>query len=146
MLQDMNQFTVPQFIDVEDKIIGPVTTRQFIIMLVVGLFIFLFYKIFTFGVFIALAVTLFAGGATIAFVRINGQPFHFFLLNILQTWRSPAIQLWDKTLTEAELRRFVKAAPLPPKPPPARKEPVSASRLAEIALTVDTGGVYTPEA
>ena len=30
------RFTVPQFIDVEDKIFGPLTTRQFLIMLVVG--------------------------------------------------------------------------------------------------------------
>ena len=30
----MQMFTVPQFIDVEDKIIGPITTRQFIICLV----------------------------------------------------------------------------------------------------------------
>ncbi len=29
----MRQFTVPQFIDVEDKIIGPLTVRQFLIML-----------------------------------------------------------------------------------------------------------------
>ena len=33
----MQQFTVPQFIDVEPKIIGPITTRQFLIFLAAGL-------------------------------------------------------------------------------------------------------------
>ncbi|KKS92044.1 MAG: hypothetical protein UV69_C0039G0006, partial [Parcubacteria group bacterium GW2011_GWE2_43_12] len=32
----MQQFVVPQFIDVEDKIIGPITVRQFIIIMVGG--------------------------------------------------------------------------------------------------------------
>ena len=29
----MDRFVVPQFIDVEDKIFGPVTVRQFLILL-----------------------------------------------------------------------------------------------------------------
>lgn len=141
----MNQFTVPQFIDVEDKIIGPVTSRQFVIMLVTFLFIFIFYKLFAFTPFLILAVIMFGAGGTIAFVRINGQPFHFFLLNIFQTWRSPHLQIWDKTVSDAKLREYVHVtAPLPP-PVKPRKEIIISSRLAEISLVVDTGGAYTPE-
>lgn len=141
----MNQFTVPQFIDVEDKIIGPITTRQFIIMLVTGLFIFILYKLLAFTPFVILALILFAAGGTLSFLKINGQPFHFFLLNLMQTWRSPALQIWDKTPSDAMLRLYMKSVPPPPKPPPARKEVLTSSRLAEISLIVDTGGVYTPE-
>ncbi len=141
----MNQFTVPQFIDVEDKIIGPITTRQFVILLVTGFFIFIFYKIFAFFAFLIFAMLLFAVGITIAFIRINGQPFHFFLINILQTWRSPNLQIWDKTLTDVELRERIKQVPMSLKMTPPRKEAPVTSRLAEIALIVDTGGVYTPE-
>ena len=141
----MHQFTVPQFIDVEDKIIGPITTRQFIILLVDALFIFILFKILAFIPFVIAAVLMFALGGTIAFVRINGQPFHFFLLNILQTWRSPNIQIWDKRVPDTLLRAKGKvAAPLLSVSAP-RKEALISSRLAEIALTVDTGGVYTPE-
>ncbi len=142
----MNQFTVPQFIDVEDKIIGPVTTRQFVIMLAVGLIIFILYKILAFLPFVISAVVLFGVGGTIAFIKINGQPFHFFLLNILQTWRSPNLQIWDKALADAQLREYIKTPPSPPKIVPPRKETLTSSRLTEISLVVDTGGVYTPEA
>ena len=141
----MQQFTVPQFIDVEDKIIGPITTRQFIIMLVTAMLIFIVYKIFAFISFVIAAVLIFALGGTLAFVRINGQPFHFFLLNILQTWRSPNIQIWDKLIRDDVLRQQMKAPVVPVLIAIKHKEPVASSRLAEIALTVDTGGVYTPE-
>ena len=87
----MDQIVVPQFLDVEDKIIGPITVRQFIEMLVAGLLIFIFYKVFDFSLF--LVASLAVGGATlvVAFVRVNGQPFHYFLLNFLTTIKNPCI-------------------------------------------------------
>ena len=41
----MDRFVAPQFIDVEDRIIGPITTRQFIIMVIGGVVVFVAYKI-----------------------------------------------------------------------------------------------------
>jgi hypothetical protein len=141
----MQQFVVPQFIDVEDKIIGPITTRQFIILLVTGLIIFILYKILLFTYFVIFDLATFALGGTLAFLRINGQPFHFFLLNFLQTSRKPKVRVWNKERTEAELREYMRFAPPPPLPPKPRKEPLSQSKLTEVALIVDTGGIYTPE-
>ena len=141
----MQQFTVPQFIDVEDKIIGPVTTRQFVILLVTFLFIFVFYKLFAFVPFVILALIMFGVGGTIAFIRINGQAFHFFLLNLFQTWRSPALQIWDKTVPDAILREYPHVTPPLPPPVKPRKEILTSSRLSEISLIVDTGGAYTGE-
>ena len=40
----MQQFVVPQFIEVEDKILGPITVRQFLIMLIAGILIFIVYR------------------------------------------------------------------------------------------------------
>lgn len=141
----MNQFTVPQFIEVENKIIGPVTTRQFIILLTVGIVIFILYKILAFTYFAIAALLLFGGAVILAFLRINGQPFHFFLLNLLETWRRPGLKVWDKERSDADLRSHLKSPKPPPVIPKPRKEPLTSSRLAEIALTVDTGGVYSPE-
>ncbi len=138
----MDQFLVPQFIDVEDKVIGPITVRQFIIMLVVGLLIFIAYKLADFALFAFLGILLFGVGGTVAFLRINGQPFHFFLLNVLETWRSPRRRVWNKALKDVELREYM-AEVLPPTPEVhVHKQMISRSRLNEIALIVDTGGVY----
>ncbi len=48
----MAQYVVPQFITVEDKILGPITVRQFLILLVDTGLMFIFYKIFDFSLFL----------------------------------------------------------------------------------------------
>ena len=139
------QFVVPQFIDVEDKIIGPISARQFVILLVVLLTDTLLFKLLTFGKFLLVAIPILVIGIVFSFVRINGQPFHYFVLNIIQTLRKPRIRVWDKAISDAEVRVFMKIeeAPLAPSAPP--KAPVTSSRLAELSLVVNTGGVYNPE-
>lgn len=139
------RYTVPQFIDVEDKILGPITVRQFVIMLVTFILIFLLYKIFTFVFFIALGVVTLIVGGTLAFAKINGQPFHFFLLNLVQTFKRPTLRIWDKTISAVELREYARSATPPPPPLKIRKQPLATSKLAELALVVNTGGVYRPE-
>lgn len=140
-----DQFTVPQFIDAEDKIMGPVTARQFIILMVVGLIEFIFFKLLSFIQFVAFGIPLLAIGGTVAFMRVNGQPFHYFLLNLLQTFKKPRLRVWNKTYTDAQLKEFI-AQKLPPAPETlVRKEFTATSRLQELTLVVNTGGVYKPE-
>lgn len=139
------QFVVPQFIDVEDKIFGPITVRQFIIILVDIGFVFIFYKIFDFALFVLLGLPTLGIGFVLAFIKINGQPFHFFLLNFLQTTRRPRLRLWDKTIPDAVLRELIRAPEVRVPQPPPKKAPLLESRLTELTLVVNTGGVYRPE-
>ena len=88
---------------------------------------------------------LFAFGVILAFSKVNGQPFHLFLLNLTQTMRKPRLSVWDKRLTDAEVRAHLTKAAPPPPPPRARKAFANASRLQELTLVVNTGGVYKPE-
>lgn len=138
----MQQFTVPQFIDVEDKVIGPLSVRQFIIILVVFGFIGLSYKVFDFTLFLTISVFLLLIGALFAFIKVNGAPFHYFLLNMLQTLLKPKLRLWgklDQALAEAS----------PPEMPVYQEvaEPrrYSMSHLNSLALIVDTKGYYSEE-
>lgn len=141
----MPQFVVPQFLDVEDKILGPITTRQFAIIMVDVLIMFIVYKLLSLLYAIGVDVILLAAGLVLAFMRVNGQPFHFFLLNFVQTFRRPNVRVWNKELSDAELIALTKVeAPPPPPPKPYKKAPTT-SRLSELALVVNTGGVYRPE-
>src|SRR3989339_346522 len=106
----MDQFLVPQFIDVEDKIFGPITTRQFIILLVAGLIIFIAYKLADFTLFIFLLAVLGGFSLVLAFVKINGQVFHYFILNIFQTMRRPSRRIWQKKFTKDELKDSIQSA------------------------------------
>ncbi len=139
----MMQFTVPQFIDVEDKIFGPITVRQFIIMLVTALLIALSYRLFDFALFIVAGLFLFTIGTTFAFVKINGAAFHFFLLNLIETLKKPRLRIWRKDDT---LKAGLEFDNLPEKKPvviSARQ--YSQSRLNELSLIVDTQGSYQGE-
>lgn len=138
----MRQFVIPQFIDVETKIIGFITVRQFVILIIGGFFIFLSYKLCDFALFLVLGIIIFALTGTLAFLKINGRPVHYFLINFFETLRKPKLKIWYKEWSNAELT----ASLYKPKEPPAivieKKGFISQSRLAELSLMVDTGGVY----
>jgi len=141
----MEKFVVPQFIDVEDKIIGPITTRQFVIILGTLLIIFIAYRLLEAILFIPIGLVVFIFGGALAFMKVNGMPFHFFLLNIIQTFRRPSLRVWDKRLSNSELKASTKKEEVKVEPVPPKKEPLTTSRLSELSLTVNTGGLYKPE-
>lgn len=133
---------MPQFIDVENKIIGPITTRQFLIILAAGIIAAISYKLFDFSLFITITIAVLGLAAVFAFVRINGRPFHFFVLNVIQTLRRPRLRVWDSRaiITEMAEKTLIKA-----EEKPVPKASYKKSRLAELALIVDTKGHYKGE-
>ena len=141
----MQQFVVPQFIDVEDKVIGPITVRQFITMLVGGGIMFIEYKLADFALFVMEAVVTAGIIFGLAFIKVNGRPIHYFLLNVFQTSRKPKIRVWQKKFTNTELKGYSKKKEHKLPPQIITKNKVRASRLAEMSLIVDTGGVYQGE-
>lgn len=138
------QFVVPQFIDVESKIIGPVSPKQFIILIITALFLFVSYKLADFTLFIVEAIIIAGLGITLAFLKVNGQPFYFFLLNLGHSLKKPSLRIWKKEVipvVEAkgmELKEEEKVV--------SRRKPLTTSKLSQLALQVDTGGRYEEEA
>ena len=140
----MQQFTVPQFIDVEDKIMGPITVRQFIIMLTGCVFIGLWYKFFDFSLFLFSGILTFGVFGIVAFLKINGMPFHFFVLNFVQTLKKPGLRVWNNRLN-FEYDPEEKDTKAAPETDLKKSKAVTTSRLAELSLVVDTQGVYRGE-
>lgn len=142
----MEQIIVPQFLDAEDKIFGPVTVRQFIELIIAGMICFVFYKVFDFSLFVVASLVVIFLALVIAFAKINGQTFHYFALNFIQTLKSPKLKIWKKKITSAQLMADLKK-PKEAKvsPPKAPRQPLTSSRLSELALVIDTGGVYRGE-
>ncbi|PIT87083.1 MAG: hypothetical protein COU31_04905 [Candidatus Magasanikbacteria bacterium CG10_big_fil_rev_8_21_14_0_10_40_10] len=138
----MDQFVVPQFIDVEDKIIGPVTTRQFLIMLASSLFLFIAFKLADFALFIFLLIFVGGSSLVVAFVKINGQSFHYFILNIIQTARRPSRRIWRRAYTKPELEEYRQGFKADEVEIVAKKKPISYNRIRDLSLVVNTGGYY----
>jgi hypothetical protein len=141
----MQQFTVPQFIDVEDKIIGPLTTRQFLIMLTGFAFIGICYKLFDFSLFVTVSILIFGISGIFAFFRINGRPFHFFVLNLLQTLKRAPLRVWDNNIGRINAVFEREENLEKPMTPLAEKKISSTSRLAQLSLIVDTRGAFKGE-
>ena len=141
----MQQFTVPQFIDVEDKIIGPITARQFLIMLSGFMLIAVCYKIFSFNIFLILAILIFAISGVFAFFKVNGMPFHFFVLNFSQTTIRPGKRIWNHEFGKENVTEIKVEQSIAFKPEAKPRKSFSSSRLNELALIVDTQGAYQGE-
>jgi len=137
----MDQFLVPQFIETESKIIGPITTRQFLIMMVAGMLDFIFYKILYFNAFVIIGLLVTAIFGMIAFFRINGMPFHYFFINLVQTVKKPRLRIWNKesiAVLAKEEKEEIKKEFIP-------KPEIEGSKLSSLSLTVNTGGAFKQE-
>lgn len=93
------QFTVPQFIEHETKIVGPLTFKQFAYIGGAGTVCFILY--FSLGktnflLFLLLAIILLGGGTALAFLKIGGKPLPSLLANFLKFSASPKIYLWGR--------------------------------------------------
>ena len=96
----MQQFQVPQFIEVEDKIFGPLTTKQFFYLLGGGGLTFLiwfFLNNYNYFFTVLLAAPIIALSAALAFIKVNGRPFIDLLSHSVTYLFKPRIYLWKKS-------------------------------------------------
>ncbi len=140
----MERFVAPQFIDVEDKIIGPITTKQFILMIAGGVVIFIAFKILDQSA--AIITTLITAGLVVlfGFVKINGRRFHEFIGSMIAVLKRPRIRVWHKEINLSEIimnNKQVKQGVVKTDFVPKRKK-IAAKNLRDLALLVDTGGKY----
>ena len=140
----MEQFVVPQFIDVEDKIFGPITVRQFLIILTAAGIIFLTFRFADIQLFILVLILVGGSALVLAFVKINGQSFHYVILNIIQTLRRPSVRIWRKSYTKEELDYLRKVAIVRAEVALGKK-PARREKIRDLALLVNTGGFYKPD-
>ncbi len=77
------QFQVPQFIEAEDKIVGPLTFRQFIYVAIGAIISFMLFFTLDSWLWIIVTVVLMAVSASLAFIKINGRSMSVFVQSTL---------------------------------------------------------------
>ena len=108
----MRQFSVPQFIDVEDKIFGPLTLKQFVYLLggVAALFILYVFLPFVFVILLGFPIAGFA--FLLAFYKVNNQPFIKVVGNALSFYIGSRLYIWKRgSISEPEVASKKIAAP-----------------------------------
>ena len=92
------KFKVPQFIDVEDKLFGPFTFRQFIYMIGGAGICFVAYKLLP--LIIAIIVMLPVAGLALAltFYPFNGKPFINLLEYSFSYFIKSKLYIWQRII------------------------------------------------
>ena len=93
------QYQVPQFIEIEDKIFGPLTFKQFAYIAGGGAMCFLAYKFLPFFLSIFIILPLGGFSLALAFYKVNKRPFIFVVESAVKFFLSKKLYLWKKTKT-----------------------------------------------
>lgn len=133
------QFKVPQNIDLEDKIVGPLTLIQFVYLMAGGIIIYISFNVFSAGIFWLIAIPTALLSLSLAFLKIQDQPFSHFLLAAVLFFVRPAKRIWHKEL--ALERLTVEKAPVKKKEEiKLPKKGIEKSELEKLAYILDTHG------
>jgi hypothetical protein len=89
-------FNVPQFIDVEDKIAGPLTWRQILWMTGMAAVLLVLYNAFDSATFFTLAVPVILMFSLLAFYRPSGISMIQFLMHGVAYLFQPKISVWER--------------------------------------------------
>lgn len=137
---------VPQDVTREDRLIGPLTLKQFLYILGGAAVVFIAYQYYTqrylypleFWSISFVAVTL---SLAFAFARINGLPFATFMGHAFTFLFAPKNRSWDKdgeellTISDAENAALPTTAATT-----TAAKPTNVGQLELLAKVLDTGG------
>lgn len=130
------RFQVPQFIDIEDKIFGPFTFKQFVYLAGGAGSAYALYKLLPLYISIFLIVPILGLALALTFYKVNGKPF----VEVLQAWFVYTIKgklfIWKQHKVEKNKAKL--AEKVAEKAPPLSGIPkLTESRLSDISWSLD---------
>lgn len=128
------QYGVPQFINVEDKIVGPFTGKQTICLIVGGGLLMLFFSVFDFIFFAVSAMFIIPATLAFAFWRPKGISLSRLILNKVNFSTSNHLYIWRR---EPDVIMFKATQKIKSSEEAAEKD-ISRNRIRELAWLLDT--------
>ncbi len=95
------QFKVPQFIDIEDKVFGPLTFKQFAYLAGGAGFGYLSFKFLPTIVALFLGPAIVAFAVALAFMTYNDKPFIHVVESFIKFYTRSRLYLWHKQVPQA---------------------------------------------
>lgn len=127
------EYQVPQFIEVEDKIIGPLTLRQFIYLAGAAGLCVIFFAYLPIVVAFILSALVGGLGAALAFYKVNGKSFIEVLEAGFNYYTKAKLFLWKH-----QEPKTPGTAPPAPEPEAKRAAPrLTSGKLSELAWSLD---------
>jgi hypothetical protein len=135
------QFKVPQNIDMQDRIIGPLTLSQFFYLLFGGLIIYiLFSKLVLSGfsfLFWILAIPIGVFSFCMAFIKIQDRPFPVFFMAMVRYMSQPRARVWQH-YTPAQQSQPLKQTKKAEQQPKKTLDPIRVNELASVLDNPET--------
>jgi hypothetical protein len=91
------QFEVPQFIEIEDKIFGPLTWRQFLYVGGGGMMAAVMFLTMPFIIFVLIGIPLGTLAFALAFFPVNNRPFSDFLASMYSYATRQKVYHWQQS-------------------------------------------------
>lgn len=88
---------VPQYIDVEDKIAGPLTMKQLGWLIALGIILLIMWNIMPSVVFFIIGFPITILFSALAFYKPYGQPLGNFVVFAVMYYFRPKIYVWKRT-------------------------------------------------
>lgn len=127
------QYKVPQFIELEDKIFGPLTFKQFLYLAAAGGIALVFVSLLPLWLALILAAPFAAAGGALAFYRINERPLVVVLEHAFNYVLGHKLYLWKHHDRVIVASPQAKTGAPPPLPTPKFSE----SKLKDLAWSLN---------
>lgn len=132
----MQQYQVPQFINIEDRIIGPLTLKQFLYFLGAAGIGILGWRLLYLPLFIIIGVPLIGFFTAMAIGKVDERPFPTIFANALNYFLKPRLYLWKQG--QEEKKPAKKQMVMPPNEGPlVNLSKLSESKLSDLAWSLD---------
>ena len=127
------KYQVPQFTEIEDQIIGPLTIKQFVYLAGGGGMVFVIYTYLPIYISVILIATVGGLALALAFYKVNNKPFIDFLESAFLYYTKQNLYIWKRevkkvTKDEAKAMQAKKQVFLPH---------LSDSKLKELSWSLD---------
>lgn len=130
------RFQVPQFIEVEDKIFGPLTVGQFVYTAGGVGFLVAMWLVLPLWLAVIIGGPVALLGLLLAFYKPNNRPFIATLQSAVEYFTKEKLYIWDKGRVEPIKETFVES--IRDYDDPAKYVPAAtANRLKDLAWSLD---------
>lgn len=135
----MGQYKVPQNVETEDKILGPLSVKQFIYVIIAIMWAFLMWRVFSFAIVLAVIFALPVTGffLLLGFGQREGVPFEDYVVAFFRFLIIPRRRVWMKDDSKDVL--IQKAEKPNPETLVAPKH-VTTGQLKQLAAIIDAQG------
>ena len=131
------RFQVPQFIEVESQVFGPLTVKQFIYLAGGGGLAYLVYVLLPLVFALIIDTGIIVLALMLAFYKVNERPFIYLLESAVKFYTKDKLYIWKKTTSQTQQKANVTSTREATQTNILSTPKLSNNRLKDLAWSLD---------